>query len=189
MGGGGSKVRVKDSEDQKEMARIAREKWGMYQKTFVPAENDWMNKLKKRNSMAEYRLGSAIGNLNTNAAYGGALQTMQQQGGNISRLVSGINQVAGQSHGARVDNTTRIHTSQQDQYIKGLQAINAIGAGKESEALTSMQNVAGISSKYAQEQARNAFVNQQSKNELIGMGVGGALRYGASDEFFNQGEY
>lgn len=178
MGGGGGGVDIKDSEDQKMMAQVAKEKWRMYQAKFVPQENMWMEDLSNQNDEKHYLKASGIANTATNNAYGHAMQQLIGQGGNQGRMNAGINDVAVGEHKTRMDNTNRMQVNQQGRYIQGLQNINQLGMGKEAQAMSSMHDAASISNSYAQNEAQNKYHDNASKNELIGMGIGAASRYG-----------
>ena len=177
MGGGGGKVNIKDSEDQKELARIAREKWTLYQDEYVDLENQWMGKITKGNDAGEYAKAGGIGNLSTNSAYGRAMDQLISDGGNPSRINANINHIAESSHQDRVGNVARMQVGQQDRYIAGLQNIANVGQGKEASALDSMHDAADISARSARESARTNFSDQQSRGELVGFGIGAASRY------------
>lgn len=178
MGGGGGGVDIKDSEDQKMMAQVAKEKWRMYQEKFAPQENMWMEDLSNQNDQKHYQQASGAANTATNSAYGHAMQQLLQQGGNTGRMNAAINETAINEHATRMDNTNRMQVNQQGRYIQGLQNISQVGMGKETQAMTSLYDSASLSNSYAQQAAKNSFYDTQSKNELIGMGIGAATRYG-----------
>ncbi|WP_027252036.1 hypothetical protein [Photobacterium halotolerans] len=178
MGGGGGGVKVKDSEAEKEMARIAADKWRQYNQTFVPLENQWMKEIEKMRTSDQYSRAAGIGNVSVNAAYGQAMDQLVSQGGNASKLNAGINAMASSQHSDRVNTQSRMQQSQTARYFQGLSAINATGAGKEAEAISSMYDGAQVANKYNQQSAMNEYQDKMANQQLIGMGVGAATRWG-----------
>ncbi len=178
MGGGGGGVDIKDSEDQKAMAQIAKEKWQLYQSKFVPQENAWMADVASWNDADKYDQAAGKANAGTNSAYGHAMQQLLSQGGNTGRINAGINDLALGMANTRNENTNRMQISQQDQYVAGLQNIAQVGLGKETQALSTMSDAANISNAYAQQQAASDASNSNSWSELAGMGIGAAIRGG-----------
>lgn len=178
MGGGGGGVDIKDSEDQKMMARVAKEKWQLYQSKFVPEENAWMADIAGWNDEREYNQAAGVANAATNSAYGQAMQQLLSQGGNAARMNTNINEISLGIGKMRDENTNRMQISQQNQYVAGLQNINQLGMGKETQALNTMSDAANISNSYARQEAATKYSNQNRWGELAGMGIGAAIRGG-----------
>lgn len=176
---GGSKgVDVKDSEDQKAMAQVAKEKWATYTVDFMPVENAWMSDIGGWNNERNYTKAAGVGNTSVNKAYGHAMSQLLTQGGNTGRLNAGINDMAVKQNGARVDTQSRMQVNQQARYIQGLQNVANVGLGKETQAVNSMYDAAALSNSYNQQAAQNDFNETMANRQAIGMGIGAATRWG-----------
>lgn len=176
--GGSDDVEVKDSEAEKALAQIAKEKWELYNEMFVPLENQWMEEIGTLNSEAAYDRAAGTANASIQGSYGQAMQDAMAQGGSESDISRNINNLALGMQTARTDSTNAAQINQQNRYVEGLQAINAVGQGAQAEALTGLSDSAAMSQQYAEQNAYDDYASQQSTNELIGAGIGGATRWG-----------
>lgn len=182
MGGSSGGVDVKDSEDQKALANIAKEKWRLYQREFVPIEDRWIEQINGSdggwNNQRYYDQAAGIGNVSAKNNFGLALNQAMGRGGNMARLGAVIGQQAIGQAATETDLISRMENSQQDRYIQGLGAISAMGAGREQQAINTMHNAASMSMERARNDAVNSFNRGAANREMIGMGIGAAGRYG-----------
>ncbi len=180
MGGGGNDYKVKDTEAEKELAAIAKEKWELYNEKFVPLENKWMKDIETWNKKAAYDQAAGVGVAETNSAYGKALEDQMAAGGNIGRIGSSIDRMSTAQGNDASDSANRMQINQQNRYTSGMQAIAAQGQGKQAGAIRGLAESASIAGGYARQQARNEYQKDSANNELIGAGVGAASRWGIS---------
>ncbi|HHP0467294.1 TPA: hypothetical protein ACRZZI_004955 [Vibrio harveyi] len=180
MGGGGSDYEIRDTEAEKEMARIAADKWNLYNREFKPIENQWMQDIDTWNKEQAIQSAGGIANASTQKAYGEALKQQMSAGGNAGRLAANINSMSDQSAITRTDNINRMEVNQQNRYTQGLQSIAAMGQGKEAKAISGMNDAAGISANYAAQEAQKAYADKTANNQMIGAGIGAATRWGIS---------
>lgn len=174
---GESSTDIKDSELNKAMADIARDRWIHYNEVIVPAEDQWMNHLADQNAEKYDQRAAGAGNVATQRATGLQQAEMLEQGGNTARLASATEAGARQQQSAAQDTESRLQATQQQAYLGGLQNILAVGSGKEAKAITSGSTAADYANRYAMGQAANHAADN-GLGEAVGMGLGAASRYG-----------
>jgi hypothetical protein len=181
-GGGGGKI--DETEAEKAQAEVALQRWGDYQDIFKPFENQYMQEVDQMNSAATMDRAS-------NLALNPIAKTFAQEGANIQRGMnaSGVNpnsgkamtskdMVADAQASAEVDATSRTTSTQQDNYVGGLQNISAMGQGQATNAIMGMGDVASRSQSYAVDSARDAMADQNNLRSGIGAIVGAGASYG-----------
>ena len=161
-------------------AQIAQQKWNMYQRDFVPAENQYMGQVQDMNSQAQYDQAGALANSNTVA------QQQPVLNANSAKLISSgaapgsgaydagmagmrINQ-AGQQAGA----TQTAQEGQQDRYRAGLESVVGMGNGESMGAQASMTDLANQATGAALANASMYYGGQQAQMQGIGA-MGGML--------------
>jgi hypothetical protein len=186
--GGGGASTPDDTEDAKAIAKIAAERWQQYQNTYVPAENKYIDEMRNYDNpdrMAQVTQSAQAGTRN---AFSEAISA------DIGNMTSaGINPQSGTFKAAISDGTTRMaeaetsNTSKtqqaiQDQKVKGLQNVVAIGMGKSGEALAGLNTTAAMSTQDAQQQAirdyNDSAANKQAIGTVVGAGTRTAIEYG-----------
>lgn len=178
--GGKDDYEIRDTEAEKTMARIAADKWKLYNERFKPIENKWMQDIDTWNKEQAIESAGGIANASTQKAYGEALKQQMNSGGNAGQISSGISKMAQQGASTRTDNINRMQVNQQNRYTQGLQSIAAMGQGKEAKAIGGMNEAAGISAHYAQQEAQKSYADRTAKNQMIGAGLGAAARWGVN---------
>ncbi len=174
---GDTSTDIKDSELNKAMADIARDRWNHYNEVIVPAEDRWIEDLANQNAEKYYQRAAGSGNVATQRATGLQQAEMLEQGGNTARLASATEAGARQQQSSAQDTESRMQATQQQAYLGGLQNILAVGSGKEAKAITSGSTAANYANRYAMsEAAQNA--TDSGMGEVVGMGLGAASRYG-----------
>ncbi|WP_052478876.1 hypothetical protein [Vibrio jasicida] len=172
---GDSSTDIKDSALNKEMAKIAKERWEHYNETIIPAQNRWMEDLANQNAEKYHQRAAGDANIASQRATGLQQAQMLEQGGNTARLAAATEAAARQQQSTTADATSRMQATQQQSYLGGLQNILAVGQGQESKALTTGSTAANYANQYAMNQAAN---QDNTLGELVGMGLGAATRYG-----------
>lgn len=174
--------RIEETAEQKELARIASERWGHYQSVFVPAEN------KLIDEMVNYDKDSRV-----NAVQGSAIADVQNASasawGEERRALtsSGVDPTSGAFKSAiseRAVNTARAESEVvnnatqgvQDQKVQGMKNVVAIGNGQAAEALQGFSAIANTSAQQAVDKAYRKQDRRASTHEAVGTVAGGAIR-------------
>lgn len=186
MGGGGDNS-IDETEAEKAQAEIALKRWGDYDSIFKPFENEYMEEVEGMNSEAQMNRASDL-------ALNPLAKTFAQEGANIQRNfnASGVNPNSGKAKtsksmiadaqaSAEVDSTSRTTSTQQDNYVAGMQNIVAMGQGQATSAIMGMGDVASTAQTYATDSARDSLVDRENLRSGVGVIVGAGTAY-ALDE-------
>lgn len=179
-GGGGG---IDDTQDQKELAAIALDRFNRYQQLYVPAENRYISQVQSYDSPArmDQAAGAAAANVQGTftEGYAGQRNDFAAQGINPA---SGKSMQALQDYGtssmfAQADNMNRSQQSIQDAQQTGMQNVVAMGQGQAGNAMQGLSDAAGYGADEARRRAENQF-NSSSANQYLGGAVlGGAIGY------------
>lgn len=177
-----------DTEDEMELARIAGERWQQYQSVYVPAENKYIDEMRNYDNPDRMAQVAQAAQAGTRSAFSEAINA------DIGNMTSaGINPQSGTFKAAISDNTsdmaaaetsntTRTQQAIQDQKVKGLQNVVAIGMGKSGEALAGLNTTAAMSNQEARHQAVSDYnddaANKQAIGTVVGAGTRTAIEYG-----------
>ena len=181
-GGGDPDTSVKDTEDQKQLAKIAIERYDRYKKTFQPVENAYMAEVDDINSESNQKQAASMAVGNTESAFanriGGEVDAMAGAGVNLNSGVA--NQAINNNtidHGmARGQNINMTQQSLQDSQVQGYQGIVAMGNNQSSEAIDGMGKMSEYSADAAKNDAVNGFNNSTSKRQALGTVAGMAYQ-------------
>ncbi|MFM2625740.1 hypothetical protein [Vibrio owensii] len=173
---GSDSPEVVDSELDKELANISKERWEHYNEVIVPAENRWIEDMASQNQEKYYEEAAGQGNVATQRAMGLNQTAMLEQGGNTSRMSANIANNAITEQAMNTDIQSRMQADQSKRYLGGLQNVIAVGQGKETHAIETGANAANYANQYAMDEAKNAA--NDSSGAAIGMGIGAGTRYG-----------
>lgn len=183
--GGGDAPEIEETEMQKELAKIASEKWDMSKKFIQPLEDQMIAEVSK-GITAEQR-ESVSGSLASahQAQFGGAQTETSKQ-----LSASGVDPTSGKASSALSDLATSAGSSRAVGEAEGEMGLQAkqmqeemnlinVGAGEASGAQQGMMDVTGRASQKAAEEAQMKFQETQGKQQLIGSLAGlGASYYG-----------
>jgi len=181
-GGGDPDTSVKDTEDAKQLAKIAVERTTRYKETFQPVENAYLAEVDNLNSESKQQEGANVAVGNTESAFAGKLQedvqAMQGAGVNMNSGVvnEAINTNSIEKGAARGQNVNMTQQAIQDSHVKGLQGVVAMGNGQSAEAIKGMGEISSYSSQQAKDDAVSSFNNTSARNEAVGTAVG--MAYG-----------
>lgn len=183
-GGGGGSNSVKDTPEQRQLAQVAAEKWNYAQDNLAPLENAYMESV-----------GDMTNAGNMSYIAGRTLQSQQQAVSEASQQAgrqlgqAGIDPSSGRAQaamsgialgGANAGGETlgRAQFEQENQQIRGLQNIVAIGQGQAGQAQQGLSNVASQSAADARQSAANQFNRRSANLQLLGQLSGaGAANY------------
>lgn len=183
-GGGGGDNTVKDTPEQRQLAQVAAEKWNFAQEKLAPLENAYMESV-----------GDMTTDANMSYIAGGTLQSQQQavseateqagmqlsqagidpSSGRAQSVMSGIT-LGGASAGG--ETLGRAQFEQENQQVRGLQNIVAIGQGQAGQAQQGLSSIASQSAVDARQTAANRFNRRSANLQLLGQVAGaGASSY------------
>jgi hypothetical protein len=176
--GGDPDTDIKDTADQKELAKIAIEKFARYKEVFQPVENAYMHEVSNLNSESKQQDAQSMAVANTETAFADVMkdevQAITGRGTNINSgaINQAINDGSTNKAVARSENVNMTGQALQDQHVKGLQGVVAMGNGQSSEAIQGMGEIANYSADAARDDAVNDYNKTSARNESIGA-IGG----------------
>ncbi|WP_433925037.1 hypothetical protein ACN06F_09040 [Vreelandella sp. 21] len=183
-GGGGGDTTVKDTPEQRQLAQVAAEKWNFAQEKLAPLENAYMESV-----------GDMTSDANMSYIAGRTLQSQQQAVSDASQQAglqlsqAGIDPSSGRAQsamsgialgGASAGGETlgRAQFEQENQQVRGLQNIVAIGQGKAGQAQQGLSSIASQSAVDARQTAANRFNRRSANLQLLGQAAGaGTVNY------------
>ena len=182
--GGKSDNKIKETAEEKELAKIAMEKWEFQQETLNPLVDTYMAKTDSMKTDAAY--GYTAGRVNEQGQINN--DQLRQQVAEQTRM-AGIDPGSGRAMGIQQQATSlgaqatgetggRAAMEQTNQYVKGQQTINNIGLGRSSEAQAGMGQIAAQANQQATNDAFNTFNRNAANMQLLGNVAGiGASAY------------
>lgn len=183
MGGGGDN-KIEETEMERAQAQVALQRWGDYQNIFKPFENKYMGEVDKMNSAAQMNMASDL-------AINPIAKAFADEGANIQRSMNanGVNPNSGKAIAsknllgdaqatAEVNASSRTTSTQQDNYVGGLQNIVAMGQGQATSATSGMADVASRAQSYATDAARDSMQSDRNLQSGVGALVGAGTSYG-----------
>lgn len=183
-GGGGGDTKVKDTPEQRHLAKVAAEKWNFAQQELAPLEDAYMQGVGEMTSPGKtsYIRGRTMQSLGQTqpGLMRQASDQMTQAGidpssGRFQAEMAGISDDVGSAGGETLG---RAQYEQQNQQVQGLQNIVAMGQGEATEAQQGIAGVATQAAADARGQATNAFNRRSANLQLLGQIGGAGARYG-----------
>jgi hypothetical protein len=170
MGGGGS-TKIKDTPAQKSLARIAAQRFNLYQQYFVPLENQFISDVF---TMKQPEFQKARGQLEQRAFQQGVDPTSGQFRGTSQQFAQ--TQARGMGLG-----TAEALSGQTDRYYQGLQNIIALGEGQAGKTMSGLADVADIARQRSTAEAKTEFARSSMLGEVAGTGLGLGAGYAFSN--------
>ena len=184
MSGGGGDNEVKDTPEQKYLAKVAAEKWNFAQKELAPLEDKYMASVDQMDSES-----------NMSYIRGRTMQAQTQAQGDVQGQLedglgkAGVNPNSGRFQGDVNDlgldlaesggeNLGRAQFEQDNQKVMGMQNVTAIGQGQSGRAQAGLSGLAQQSSYDAIGDAKNAYNRRSANLQLVGNIAGAGTRYG-----------
>lgn len=180
MCGGGDKP--EQSPEEKELGRIAIERWNDYQTRFVPVENEYIEAVQRTDSDFEDARGAAGSavqqsfnraeeDLSNNLFAAG----LAPDSGAFIDAMEGIGEDRALSLGTGINEAEQ---AVDNQHLQGLQTVVQMGQGQAADSLAGMGNVAADATRDSIERAERSFENRQAGLHLVGNVAGaGAAAY------------
>lgn len=178
----GGSNRIEETADQKEFARIAAERWGSYQSTFVPAENKYIEEMTDYDNPA--RTTQAVQSA-TGAVRKASADTWEGRKEGMTRMAidpgsgsfnAAITDHAAQTAGIESNVVNRTAQAVQDNRVQGMKNIVAMGNGQAAEAMQGMSSIAQRSASEATDSALRKDARSASTSQALGTVAGGVTR-------------
>jgi len=188
MSGGGSK-RQQETEAEREVARIAAEKWAYYTDTFRDIENWAMSQAQTRGTASNVARTSGIANVDAQTGLAGQFREagINPNSSQANRFLTQQEQAGGAVAGAAGG---RAALGANDQYINSMANLAAIGQGNEATAITGMNQLANRNFNQTQQDLSNSFKNRSLNQQAVGLPIGaGASAYANSLTMQNRQPY
>ncbi len=175
---GGKDKDVKETAEEKEVARIGMEKWKRYQEVFVPIENKFIGKITDQK---QYRTDAGReASASTQSVFNQVRERLSRSSGGAG-LGSGKFAMGSTGGGdATVDALAKVdaRNTADDQQVRGLQGALAIGRGQGEDAISGLSDTARIAGADAIDRARADADRREGMGELFGTVAGAGVRYG-----------
>ena len=187
---GGDDPELKDTEDQKELAKIASERWEDYQRDFVPAENFFIDEMINYDKDSRKNNIESAAVSNTESAYGDyqeeqlATLTENNVNPNSGAFGEAISDIAIDKGSSRTSNVVQSKQALQDLKVQGMKNVVAVGNGQAAESLAGLNTVASNSANQAINDVQTKAYESQSKFGAIGQaaGMAGRAALGSSED-------
>lgn len=177
-GGGGSDGRIKDTVAQKKLAQIAAKRFNLYQKHFVPLEQQFMSDVFALRSPGAFQNVEGYVNAITTPEYQNARGQLEQNlfsrsidpsSGQFQNASAAITEA--QQRGSALG-TTEALSGQTDRFYQGIQNIVALGEGQAGDVMSGLGDIGTIAAARAQESARTAFTKSTAGQQMLGSAAG-----------------
>ena len=181
MCGGGGSNEVKETGAEKELARIAYDKFTQYRSMYPDIENEFFTSVDKLNSSSAINRAADSATTNVNAAYSQAVDNGVKQmtssgidpsSGRFRQAISDMNR---DKQVATFDNANRTQQTLQDNYLQGKSNIVRMGHGLETEALQGFGQIASASGQNAIDSAYRSHNRRAGNRSAIATGVGAGI--------------
>jgi hypothetical protein len=188
MSGGSKGDSYKETPEQRELARIAKEQWQHYTKEYVPQEMRYMEMVDNMDTTgARQNLAGKISTATADHYKSANAQAVQEMS------ARGINPVSGQYQHGVGDTYQEIAQSsgesqQQAQIEFGnrkighTQNVVNIGQGQGTSAVSGLNQIAQQSQQTAINDAQNDFKERQATQNMVGTAAGLGVSYWANNQ-------
>lgn len=182
MGGGGGSNEIEPTAEERELSRIAVQRWNDYQTRLAPFEDQYMQQVQMTPGDHQQARGQAA--VATEQAFAPARQQAEQQmfgagvrpGSAAHTLGMGqLRQDQGHIQGVGVGEG---HLGAQAAHMAGLQNIVNIGQGQAANAQAGLGQVAAGSAADARHRANLSMQATAGRQQLAGTLMGAGTRYG-----------
>lgn len=181
MGGGGD-TEVKETSQEKELARIATEEWARYEETFKPLEDEWLSGITADSTNDKAKVGGVVAGEVANQ------YDYAQTASDDNALASGENVNSGgfKKGLSRAEDTgialTRANLGvDASKTSKLMNAIN-VGRGQASEAQSTLTDVAGDAASDTINDTTRKWQSSNDTGTAVGTATGMLTRNFSGDE-------
>tara|TARA_Y100000114_G_C11746596_1_gene321962 strand:+ start:757 stop:1359 length:603 start_codon:yes stop_codon:yes gene_type:complete len=193
-GGGGGPASVKDTAAQKKLAELAAKRFNLYQKYFVPLENQYISDVFSLGDDSSFESVDAFINALQQPEYQATRKGIQAEA-----FARGMDPTSGQYQG-NVENlltqaarggalgAAEAQSGQVDRKYQGIQNVIQMGQGQAGQAIAGLGDVATLALERAKSEAKTAATDYFARQSTLGTAVGtGAGLYMASGGFTSGG--
>ena len=193
-GGGGGPASVKDTAAQKKLAELAAKRFNLYQKYFVPLENQYISDVFSLGDDSSFESVDAFINALQQPEYQATRKGIQAEA-----FARGMDPTSGQYQG-NVENlltqaarggalgAAEAQSGQVDRKYQGIQNVIQMGQGQAGQAIAGLGDVATLALERAKSEAKTAATDYFARQATLGTAVGtGAGLYMASGVFTSGG--
>lgn len=193
-GGGGGPASVKDTAAQKKLAELAAKRFNLYQKYFVPLENQYISDVFSLGDDSSFESVDAFINALQQPEYQATRKGIQAEA-----FARGMDPTSGQYQG-NVENlltqaarggalgAAEAQSGQVDRKYQGIQNVIQMGQGQAGQAIAGLGDVATLALERAKSEAKTAATDYFARQATLGTAVGtGAGLYMASGGFTSGG--
>lgn len=175
----GGSDKVKETEYEKELAKVYAEQWDYYETNIIPVENKVIDDAKTSNDASVYQGISDDTNLGYQKSFSEAgkqtLGSLASQGvdpssGKAKGAVKSLSDIEGS---VKADATSRSEVAGQERYIDKMSNVMATGQGEAQEAVASLSDIAVNSQRKAASDASISANNKANAHSALGA-IGGA---------------
>ena len=188
MSSGGGSAQVEETSSQRALARIAAQRFNLYQQYYVPLENQYISEVYGMMDQSAFDSVSGFVNAATQPQFQAAARNMQNMA-----FQRGMDPTSGQFQ-ARSEEMSRVQargqsdalaqglSSQVDRYYQGMQNIVAMGQGQAGQAITGLGEIGKQAGSVAGARARSALAGDLARGQFLGSAIGtGIGLYGMGD--------
>ncbi|PLT26679.1 hypothetical protein [Pseudoalteromonas sp. MelDa3] len=182
----GKSNEVKETEYEKELAKVYGEEWAYYQESIVPFENQVIDEAKQANDANVYDDIAENTNLGYKKSFSegtnNALSSMEANGinPNSGKFKNVVSDMADNEASVTSDAKSRSQVAGQERYTGKMSNVMAMGQGQSQEATATLSDIASSSQQKAFNDANNS--RQQSDSIL---GAAGAVAGAAGSYYKN----
>lgn len=177
---------IKETEYEKELAKVYAEEWGYYQESIVPFENMVIDDAKQANDASVYDDIAENTNLGYKKSFSegtnNTLASMESSGinPNSGKFKQGLSDITDNEASVTSDAKSRSQVAGQERYTGLMSNVMAMGQGQSQEATATLSDIAVSSQKKAINDASNSRKNTDSV-----LGAAGALAGAAGSYYSN----
>lgn len=176
--GKGSSPDIEETAEQKELAAIAAEQWQYSQTELAPVRDMFIKENLAANDSSKFE--QLTGSVKADT---GMILEDQLNSGAEQLKASGVDPTSGKFQGTMdemtskaatitADNVNRSQVVQQDNYLKGLSNVVAMGEKKAMDAQQGLSDVAADSAAYATDSALRSSQRRGDNQQALGFGLG-----------------
>lgn len=183
MSGGSPDTTIKDTPEQKALAKVAAEEWNYAQEVLAPLQDLYMEQVDdftsqdrkdyvtgKSNLGAQNAIGQGSSELVTNATANGLDMSSGKFKSALSDSVTDTAAIGGEV-------ASRGLMDLEKGKAQGLQNVVAIGAGQETQAIAGLSDISSLSAQTARSDAYNAFNRNSANLQTLGTVAGAGANY------------
>ena len=174
----GSSDKAKETEYEKELAKVYGDQWDYYETNIVPVENQVIDDAKASNDKSVYQGISDDTNLGYQKSFSQTgkhtLNNLAAQGVDPSsgKGKSAISSLADMEGSVKADATSRSEIAGQERHIDKLSNVMAMGQGEAQEAVSSLSDIAVNSQRKAASDASLAAKDKANIHSAAGAVAG-----------------